>query len=532
MDSKETSEDDSEEVAEASEALEATSSVVEDMETASSPLQSPNSQFGRPTTPVFRPADVEQVIQRYGQLVEKFQFDQARELIEQYTQSTSRSVMVINEKDVSWAALLSSLILIANCDKNYYLLSFLQPRAFFRKENALKNQYYQISEKLVRACPSAALPDGGSSPATLADHIMAQCRQYVLARVEMISIYTTIASLANDRVILWDSLHARGVRVSEMLKSCHHHSLFSMAHLLSGEIDVLLLLVSAQIHISNCKMFESLLQLKEIRERFDYWVRDSHCLNPVNKSVFYFFRSTEKQPRNRLINWLIQFYNLLMAKFSLYFTNVLGNFCSVDDLRTIHTIDNGFNFISNATQIVKKTDAACLAIVMDRENCTESFYGFGYNRLKDRFTPGPPTEPRKGLAALCPAVFRLPSPAEGHKSSHNDVFEKYQEHIYAFIQSNLRYPAKSKYIYDAERDHCMFGDIVEAKLYIVVVYAGRVCEKDATMSTQIRALHYRWCQTLPVVMGVQNSNGTDGSSNHKNFSAGNRNSLPFVPLLV
>ncbi|KAK6051110.1 hypothetical protein COOONC_11385 [Cooperia oncophora] len=233
-----------------------------------------------------------------------------------------------------------------------------------------------------------------------------------------------------------------------MLKSCHHHSLFSMAHLLSGEIDVLLLLVSAQIHISNCKMFESLLQLKEIRERFDYWVRDSHCLNPVNKSVFYFFRSTEKLPRNRLINWLIQFYNLLMAKFSLYFTNVLANFCSVDDLKIIHTIDNGYNFISNATQIVKKTDAICLAIVMDRETCTENFYG----------------------------------------QSHNDIFEKYQPHIYAFIQSNLRHPAKSKYIYDAERDHCMFGDIVEAKLYIVVVYAGKVCEKDATMLTFIQQM--------------------------------------------
>ncbi|KIH51645.1 hypothetical protein ANCDUO_18267 [Ancylostoma duodenale] len=397
--------------------------------------------------------------------------------------------MIINEKDVCWAALLSALAMIANCDKNYYLLSFLQPKAFFRKENALKNQYYQISEKLLRASPSTPLSEASSSSSTsTAEQILTQCREYVLARVEMISIYTTIASLANDRVILWDSLHARGVRVSEMLKSCQHPSLFSMAHLLSGEIDVLLLLVSAQIHISNCKMFESLLQLKEIRERFDFWIRDSHCLNPVNKSVFYFFRSNEKIPRNRLINWLIQFYNLLMAKFSLYFTNVLANFCSVDDMKTVHTIDNGYNFISNANQLLKKTDAVCLAIVMDREKCSENFYGFGYHRLKDRFTPGPPTEPRKGVAALCPAVFRLPSPAEGHKSaqSHNDVFEKYQEHIYGFIESNLRHPSRSKYFYDAEKDHCMFGDIVEAKLYIVVVYNGRVCEKDAVVLTFIQ----------------------------------------------
>ncbi|KAK6033308.1 hypothetical protein OSTOST_00481 [Ostertagia ostertagi] len=76
------------------------------------------------------------------------------------------------------------------------------------------------------------------------------------------------------------------------------------------------------------------------------------------KENFIFSRSTEKLPRNRLINWLIQFYNLLMAKFSLYFTNVLANFCSVDDLK-----------------IVKKADAVCLAIIMDRENCTEKFYG-------------------------------------------------------------------------------------------------------------------------------------------------------------
>ncbi|KHJ89942.1 hypothetical protein OESDEN_10222 [Oesophagostomum dentatum] len=371
--------------------------------------------------------------------------------------------------------------MIANCDKNYYLLSFLQPKAFFRKENALKNQYYQISEKLMRASPSTPRSESGSSSTVIVEQLLEQCRQYVLARVEMISIFTTIASLANDRVILWDSLHARGAVVSEMLKTCQHDAIYSMIHLLSGEIDVLLLLVSAQIHISDCKMFESLLQLKEIRQRFEFWIRDSHCLNPVNKSVFYFFRSNEKMPRNRLINWLIQFYNLLMAKFSLYFTNVLANFCSVDDIRTVHTIDNGYNFISNATQFVKKTDAVCLAIVMDREQCTENFYGFGYHRLENRFTPGPPTEPRKGVAALCPPVFRLPSPTEGHKSSqsHNDVFERYQGDIYGFIESNLRNQAKSKYLYDAEKDHTMFGDNVEAKLYIVLVYSGRVSEKDA-----------------------------------------------------
>lgn len=32
---------------------------------------------GQPATPIFRPADVEQIIQRYGQLVEKFQVNSA-----------------------------------------------------------------------------------------------------------------------------------------------------------------------------------------------------------------------------------------------------------------------------------------------------------------------------------------------------------------------------------------------------------------------------------------------------------------------
>ncbi|KAK6729942.1 hypothetical protein RB195_006784 [Necator americanus] len=476
-----------EEAAEAAEALETSCTTFSDPLEDSPSLDTATLQS---SAPLFRVADIEEVIKQYGREVEKFQFDKARGTIERYTQSTSKPSTVMDEKDVSWDTLLSCLAAIANCDKNYYLLSFLQPKAFFRKENALKNQYYQISEKLMHACSPVTLSDDGAGSANPADRMLAQCRQYVLARVEMISIYTTIASLANDRTILWDSLHARGIRVAEVLKSCQHPILFSMTQLLSGEIDVLLLLVSAQIQISNCKMFESLLQLKEIRERFDLWIRDSHCLNSVNRSVFYFFRSNEKLPQNRLISWLIQFYNLLMAKFSLYFTNVLANFCSVDDLKIVHTIDNGYNFISNATQLVKKTDAICLAIVMDREKCTDSFYGFGYHRLESRFTPGPPTEPRKGVAALCPAVFRLPSPVEGHKSaqSHNDVFEKYQGHIYDFIESNLRHPAKSKYFYDVEKDHCMFGDIVEAKLYIVVVYAGRVCEKDASVLTFIQQM--------------------------------------------
>lgn len=48
----------------------------------------------------------------------------------------------------------------------------------------------------MRACPSAVSPDGDSSATAMsAEIIMAQCRQYVLARVEMISIYTTISNL-------------------------------------------------------------------------------------------------------------------------------------------------------------------------------------------------------------------------------------------------------------------------------------------------------------------------------------------------
>ncbi|KAJ1363106.1 hypothetical protein KIN20_022872 [Parelaphostrongylus tenuis] len=449
-------EEDSDEVVEAAEAALETACCSTDP-SGISPSHASTASLGggQWTTPLFHPSDVERVVQRYGQFIEKFQFNQARETIEQYMQSTSRPLAITNEKDVSWAALLSSLASIANCDKNYYLLSFLQPKAFFRKENALKNQYYQISENLVRASPSAvAVSDSSGSNVAQADYLIVQCRQYVLARVKMINIYTTITSLGNDREIVWESIHARGVRIAETLQTSQKHSLFSMVHLLSGEVAVLLLLVSAQIHISNCKMLESLLQLKEIRERFDFWVRDSLCLNSVNKSVLHFFRSTDKLPRNRLISWFVQFYNLLMAKFSLYFTNVLSNFCSVDDLKTIYTIDNGYNFISNATQLVKKTDAVCLAIVMDRENSTDNFYGFGYHRLKDRFTPGALTEPRKGIAALCPVVFRLPSPTEGHKSAQsNDVFEKYHEYINGFVQSNLRQPSKSRYYYDTERDH-------------------------------------------------------------------------------
>ncbi|KJH52764.1 hypothetical protein DICVIV_00971 [Dictyocaulus viviparus] len=448
---------------------------------------SPSSSYGQTGAPIFCSMDAEQVIGRYGQFIEKFQFNQAREAIEQYTQSTSKPLMIINEKDVSWATLLSALSMIANCDKNYYLLSFLQPKAFFRKENALKNQYYQIGENLLRTCPPSALLENGTNDLPVADHLISQCRQYVQTRIKLINMYTTIASLANDRLISWESIHDRGLQIAGMLQSFQKSSLLSMAHLLSGEIDILLLLVSAQIHISNCKMFESLLQLKEIRNRFDYWVRDSHCLSSVNKSVLYFFRSTEKLPRNRLINWFVQFYNLLMAKFSLYFTNVLSNFCSIDDLKTIYTIDNGYNFISNASHLVKKTDAACLAIVMDREKSTEDFYGFGYHRLKDRFTPGALTEPRKGLAALCPAVFRLPSPMDNHKSvQSNDVFEKYQESIYNFIQSNLRQPSKNRYFHDAEKDYSIFGDMVESNLYLVVVYTGRVCEKEPTVSSFIQ----------------------------------------------
>uniref|UniRef100_A0A0K0DA66 SWIM-type domain-containing protein n=1 Tax=Angiostrongylus cantonensis TaxID=6313 RepID=A0A0K0DA66_ANGCA len=328
--------EDSDDVIEAAEAFETACSLNGAPE-ISPDLELTSSSCGQPSTPSFHPADVERVIQRYGQFIEKFQFNQAREAIEQYMQSTSRPIVITNEKDVScYSPHRFRIFQIANCDKNYYLLSFLQPKAFFRKENALKNQYYQIRGNC--CTPSASLCSNS--------HFKLQ------------DVRKSLAVKRNPGTI-----RLLGARFS-LLELCE-------------QICLLLLLV---------------------------------------RNVAKIFESTEKLPRNRLINWFVQFYNLLMAKFSLYFTNVLANFCSVDDLKNIYTIDNGYNFISNATQLVKKTDAVCLAIVMDRENFTENFYGFGYHRLKDRFTPGALTEPRKGIAALCPAVFRLPSPADGHKS--------------------------------------------------------------------------------------------------------------------
>uniref|UniRef100_A0A1I7XFT7 Vacuolar fusion protein MON1 homolog n=1 Tax=Heterorhabditis bacteriophora TaxID=37862 RepID=A0A1I7XFT7_HETBA len=478
---------------ETEEAAEITESYIVSVEQMSSSLAgtvgSATDVSAEISDPIFSLLEVEDVIQKYGILVEKFQFDQARELIDEYRYAKSKQVLISNSKDAAWATLLSTLAHIATCDKNYYLLSFLQPKAFFRKENALKNQYLQIRlDNLV---------------------LTALKYSYAINNISMLydfrcSAPSTYRFAANDRVINWESMQSRGEKVLEMSSACHHHALSAMAHLFSEEIDILLLLISAQIHISNCRMFESLLQLKEIRERFDFWVRDLESLNPINKPVFLFFklvllfllvynlialflslkyyRSVEKVPRNRLIHWLIQFYNLLMAKFSLYFTDVLGHYCSVDDIKTIHTIDNGFNFISNANQFLKKTGAVYLTIVMDRRDCKEDFYGLGYHRLDKRFTPGAPAEPLSGLSSRCPAVFKLPNPTDVHKQPQNQIFEKHQEYVASFI--NLCFPqgpVRHKYHYDAEHDYCLFGDLVEGNLYLVVLYAGRIPDRDTSV---------------------------------------------------
>ncbi|CAI4233297.1 unnamed protein product [Auanema sp. JU1783] len=424
--------------------------------------------------------DIQNIIEEFGREVQKFEFARASKIIDDFRQK--KLLFTSTPEDLAWGRLLNALSEISNCDCKYYQMAFLHNRAktMFRKEVVgCRSQYEAIAKEL----------EGGAeklnSVSTVVSHLLDLCRTYVLARLEMILLYDKMTLLVTEASIDWSSMEHVAITLRENLRKCHHPDLAGISHLFQEEVEILRLLFTAQIHISNCRMFESLLELKQVRENFDFWIKELGSLNPANLSFFAKILGGEPVPRNRLIQWLIKFYDLLMAKFSLYFTNVLEAYCGDEDRESIHSIDNKFNFIDSFRNIQAQIKACRVGIIMDRSFDGSDFYGFGYLRKDNKFaTDGYPIEPLKGVCSKYPFIFQCPNPTPGHQ--RNPSAEEEHGCIEKFIKKHLesrkvpefrggedgekpnerkeldtwRSETQSKYVY---------GDHLEGQLFIVAI---------------------------------------------------------------
>jgi hypothetical protein len=135
-------------------------------------------------------------------------------------------------------------------------------------------------------------------------------------------------------------------------------------------------------------MLDALLVLKNLREQLDDWLKELEA-NPTTKplatSIFRFGKSSKNNTKLPLLNWWSNFYQTLLAKFSLYFHDVLAVFGPTSDMKVTHAFGSP-NFLQTLHTFIKKNTPILICIIANRIEQDEPFYGnevFSFLKLEN-----------------------------------------------------------------------------------------------------------------------------------------------------
>jgi len=250
-------------------------------------------------------------------------------------------------------------------------------------------------------------------------------------------------------------------------------------------------------------MMSSLLQLKRIRDALSTWfhkLEESSTPSatlPANSSArsspYGFFSSlpfARRSPsaksvgptRLGLLQFLAQFHEHLLAKFTLYFHDTLAVFAPVGELKSGM---GGLALLHNVQHFQRKSSARMMCILACRLDLEAPFYGFGYHKPLPNGESV--TRPASGLAEKYPPLLILPSDRRMFDSLHATMTSFVQE-ICVGPATNPTAPPAARYCYDRNKDQSIFAVHLEANLHMVIVFDRRVQEKDATISAFVQEI--------------------------------------------
>ncbi|XP_035205374.1 KICSTOR complex protein C12orf66 homolog isoform X2 [Stegodyphus dumicola] len=387
------------------------------------------------------------VLDTYFSLLGNFAFDKAKEYLEK-----EKDIAVKNHTVAPFfSSALSAFALLATAEKNYANFMFLGPKGFLRKDSSLKsmyeglmNEYQRLEERhyitpvstptmspssscrtpspssdlpspsLLSACSevSSSVPSSisiGSSVRSsshpfptylgedilenLASHLCGQLSSYVIARLKLMEFYEKMYAMSSSRFMKFDLLfNSISEIIKTNLKLFHHPMLSPLKSSFSFECEILMKLLEAKKHMQNWLFLPSLLCLHDAHSKLAAWL----CTpKEAKKSP----SSTYRIPP--VYNWLRTLKSSLVAKFTLYFHEILSRQTSATEMK---------NFCSKATEdyflkiitFQKRYDVACVAIVLDA-NGLEEYRGHGYN-YPDKHYDVP-----KGLESFPPIVSYPPN---------------------------------------------------------------------------------------------------------------------------
>ncbi|RDD36139.1 UPF0536 protein C12orf66 [Trichoplax sp. H2] len=380
-----------------------------------------------------------------------------------------------------WSRLMSLLTNFINAERNYVSLNFLKYSV--RKEQMQMN--YMVLGTDIKSLIRT-------------QNMHASTNDTVIQLLDICNDLICAADIRNSMTELYRQLHEKATEKSlhvslliELLnnlleqhnESIQHLFLKSLRTNIFAEVRALAHLLSAHVEIAEWAFFSSVVQLQHA----SLALADVKTLAAVNinenkkKSRFSFFqfKSTHDSKLARVYQWLMDYFHLLLSKFTFYFYSTLGKYSEINDMRALST-ETTCDFAGRCIHFLKKSDAECLFVVFNSVNLgTKCQFGHGYSHPNSGFRV-----PEDGIPSF-PIILTFPETLDVTKCSYwSDVFSMLSKYTDKLTNSDTVFPLKSN-MPVTDDYYQIYISCIEPRYYLVVVFEQKRLEKMAMISNFI-----------------------------------------------
>ncbi|OQV22159.1 UPF0536 protein C12orf66-like protein [Hypsibius exemplaris] len=419
----------------------------------------------------------------------RFAFDRVKEVCDKEKDSVKNPQGFA----LGWSQFVYSLSQLSQAEKTYFCLGFLlqtpnNPKAFRKKEVPLQAQYGQIKQDLdkqmdhLQRLPLSESGVGGgatpretasgkagvvvthsSIPAAVLIHLGEQLSHFTTARLDMIEIYEQMHEMGLNRASTYDQIIKKVDTVVHTYGRKFLHPLLApLETSFCYETEILKNLIEAQLRILDCNFMGALIRLNNAHRRLTVWPSINQSPEP---SLPGSKAAPQKAiPTPALITWFFRYHTALLAKFSLYFYDVLSKQTAQLDLKNLMAKTSP-DYYQKIVAFYRKSDALSICIVLDTN-------GMGYRGLGYRLPEEEPESPT-GLESY-PAIFCYPSERPTKHWPSVVMTLTMESHRLSQIDAIVA-------VNDKTMDRTYFLARIEPRLFVAVIFETKKSDKDATV---------------------------------------------------
>ncbi|KAE9550972.1 hypothetical protein FO519_005809 [Halicephalobus sp. NKZ332] len=421
--------------------------------------------------------DVLTIVEKFCYFLSQLKFDEAQTHIESHKLVVT---VLPHAADKIWQQIMVTVAQLASAEQSYFTLSFFTTKfSFTKNNNNLKELYTRIRQDLRRIEDNANSPfsDPEIAKNDIRKSIVNHFCDYAGTRIELIDFYSNLQG-KDWRSVVDESL-AKLNAISEVYNQDGPSPLSPQPDLISKELQLLILSFDLKKKLSRCSVLDSLLLLKNLKTLFSNFFKDiSQELSSKqsNSGLFSFMKPNKAPPKYFLLNWLVALYNSMLAKFSIYFNDVLGPYVPSNELKQFQTANTPINMYNFFSTFMRKQGPSVISIVMCRGSDQSPFYGFGYHKFLQE-SPLDTVQPSKDRFPVLMSMVN-----ERYKSY--DLLKSKIDDFLSLSHQAAHSEAKPKFLSEKEKNSetTFFCIHIEWQLFLVVYFDKKIAEKDASVT--------------------------------------------------